>query len=217
MTDPASLILALAEHDRRICFAYNLDNGQFIYANPAFENFFQVKASNTAIKQLFAMVCMDDKKYLEQIYAELQPNIFKTDIEFRIKLADKKTYFLQLNLLLQKTINNENILTGYIKNISDYKAHCQQLNEFADNKKAVLNTISHDLTAPLGSIQNLAALTARKTKLIEDQEVKKWVLLIEEISRKSVRRVQSFVKKEFAELAGFKPEKQFPYHTKVNS
>lgn len=214
MIDPALLLLALAKHDQRICFAYNISKSQFIFANPAFEAFFQVKASNTAIKKLFEMVCPDDKNYLKQAYAALQPGVFKTYIEFRIKLADKKNYYLQLGLLLQTTENKENVLTGYIENISDYKAYYQQLNEFADHKKAVLNTISHDLTAPLGSIQNLAALTARKTKSLEDQEVKKWVLLIEEISKKSVRVIQAFVRKEFTELAGLKPEKQeLPCHS----
>lgn len=208
MTDPASLLLDLAKHDQRICFAYNISKNQFIYTNPAFESFFQVKASKASIKKLFAMVCPADKNYLKQTYADLQPGVFKTDIEFRITLPDEKEYYLQLSLLLQTAENTENILTGYMEDISNYKASCQQINQFADNKKAVLNTISHDLTAPLGSIQNLAALTARKTKTLEDQEVKKWVLLIEEISKKSVRVIQTFVKKEFTELAGFTSEKK---------
>lgn len=206
MTNPASLLLTLAKHDHRICFAYNLSKKQFIYANPAFETFFQVKASKISIKKLFEMVCSDDKNYLKQTYTALQPNVFKTDIEFRINLPDKKEYFLRLNLLLQSDETTENILTGYMEDISDYKAYSKQLNKLTEQKKAVLNTISHDLTAPLGSIQNLAALTARKTKSIEDQEVRKWVSLIEEISKKSVRMIQTFVRKEFTELAVFNSE-----------
>ncbi len=214
MTNPASLLLTLAKHDHRICFAYNLSKKQFIYANPAFESFFQVQAGNISIKKLFAMVCPNDKNYLKQTYAALQPSVFKTNIEFRMNLPDQKEYFLRLNLLLQSDETRENILTGYMEDISDYKAHSRQLNEFAKQKKAVLNTISHDLTAPLGSIQNLANLTVRKTKSIEDQEVRKWISLIEEISKKSVRMVQAFVRKEFTELAGFHPEKkESPCHT----
>ncbi|MGI4021859.1 MAG: hypothetical protein ACRYFA_10170 [Janthinobacterium lividum] len=214
MTETAALLLTLTKHDHRIYFAYNLSKNQFIYANPAFEAFFQVKASKVSIKKLFAMVCIDDRNYLKQTYAALQPDVFKTNIEFKMILPDKKEYFLRLSLLLQTEETTKNILTGYIEDISDYKAHCQQLNEFADNKKAVLNTISHDLTAPLGSIQNLAALTVRKTKSLEDQEVKKWVLLIEEISKKSVRVIQTFVKKEFTELACVNMKrKESPYHS----
>jgi two-component system sensor histidine kinase VicK len=205
MTNPASLLFALTKYDQRICFAYNLSNNKFIYANPAFKDFFEVEAGKASIAKLFAMVNSEDKNYLKQTYAELQPDVFKTDIEFRIKLRNKKEHFLRLNLLLQ---GEENILTGYMENISDYKAHHQQLKDLANHKKAVLNTISHDLTAPLGSIQNLAALTARKTKSLEDQEVKRWVLLIEEISKKSVHLIQTFVRKEFTEIAGRHLEKK---------
>jgi two-component system sensor histidine kinase VicK len=208
MTTPASLLFALSQHDHRICFAYNLSNKQFIYANPAFENFFQVEASNASMKKLFSMVCPDDKNYLKQAYATLQPGVFKADIEFKMNLSNKKYYFLRLNLLLQTNEDEGKILTGYMENISDSKAHHQQLHELANHKKAVLNTISHDLTAPLGSIQNLAALTARKTKSIEDQEVKKWILLIEEISKKTVHLIQTFVKKEFTEIAGLHLDKK---------
>lgn len=202
MTNPAALLINLNKYDQRICFAYNLSNKKFIYTNPAFESFFQISARKISIKKLFAMVSPDDKNYLKQTFMALQTGVFKNNVEFKMTLSDGKDYFLRLSVLSQTDENQEEILTGYIENISNYKAYCQQLTQFADNKKAVLNTISHDLTAPLGSIQNLAALTVRKAKSIEDQEVKKWVSLIEEISKKSVRMIQTFVRKEFVELAG---------------
>jgi len=202
MTNPASLLFTLAEFDHRMCFAYDLNGKRFIYVNPAFESFFRLIAAHASIDTFFDLVHTDDQAYLKQSYANLALGVFKSNIEFRMKLPDKKEYFLRLNLLRQIQEDNETILSGYLEDISAYKAHDDKLNEFANKKNTVLNIISHDLAGPLGSIQNLAALLSRKTKLLDDKEVKKWVLLIEDISKKSVQMIQEFVKLEFIESAG---------------
>jgi len=202
MTNPTSLLFTLAEFDHRMCFAYDLNSKRFIYVNPAFESFFRVVAAQASIDTFFDLVHTDDQAYLKQSYANLKLGVFKSNIEFRMKLPDKKEYFLRLNLLRQIQEDNETILSGYVEDISAYKTHDDKLTEFANKKNAVLNIISHDLAGPLGSIQNLAALLSRKTKLLDDKEVKKWVLLIEDISKKSVQMIQEFVKLEFIESAG---------------
>lgn len=201
MFNTASLMFALAEHSPQIYFAYNLNNKNFIYVNPAFESFFQVTASNASIQKLFAIVHPDDKDHLKQNYRDLNPAIFKNDIEFRMILPDKNEYYMKLNLLLQGQETNENILTGYMEDLSELEMHSNKVKEFANKKNTILNIISHDLAGPLGSIQNIAALLARKTNLVEDQEIKRWILLIEEISKKSVNTIHEFVKQEFIELA----------------
>jgi len=202
MINTASLLFTLAEHSPQIYFAYNLANKNFIYINPAFESFFQVSASQASTAKLFAMVHPDDQDRLEQSFIDLQPDIFKNNIEFRMILPDGKEYHLQLNLLIQCEEGNQNILTGYIEDRTEVENSSIKLDEFANKKNTILNIISHDLAGPLGSIQNIAAILSRKTNLVEDQEIKRWVLLIEEISKKSVHTIQEFVKQEFVELPG---------------
>ena len=201
-TNPASLLFTLAEHDPRIFFAINPERTSFIYVNPAFKNFFKIDAKSLSPYAVYNLINPEDSEYLEESYAALQPGAFKKNIEFRIQLPHQKERVLNLSLLLQPQENEGSFLLGYMEDISDFKAYNDKLNEFANKKNSILNILSHDLAGPLGSIQNLSALITRKTKAIEDPEVKKWLSLIEEISKKSVLMIQEFVKKEFVESAG---------------
>jgi two-component system sensor histidine kinase VicK len=200
-TNPASLLFALAEHDQRIFFAINLKSNSFIYVNPAFNKFFNLTAQ-VSLDTILKMIHPGDIEYLKEIFAALKPGVFKSNVEFRILTSQEKERFCRLNGMIHTQESEELILSGYMEDISEYKAHSDKVNEFANKKNAILNILSHDLAGPLGSIQNLSALIARKTKLNDDQEVKKWVSLIEEISKKSVLMIQEFVRQEFIESSG---------------
>ncbi len=199
---PTSLLFALAEHDQRICFAFDLSSNCFVYANPAFEAFFQTPFAIAAPEFLLAMVHPEDVKYLEECYTSFQPGELKNDIEFRMLLTDKKEYALRLSVLLDKGQSNKGVLSGYLEDISAYKSQIDKLNKFSNKKNSVLNILSHDLTGPLGSIQNLSQLLSRETKSLENKEINKWLSLIEKISKKGIHLIQEFVKQEFLETAG---------------
>ncbi len=197
--NPASLLFTLAEHDPRVFFAVDLERNSFIYVNPAFKTFFKTSAESLSPHAIYNLVNPEDSGYLKDSFTALQPNDFKDNIEFRIQLPNQQERVLRLSLLLHPQENEGQILLGYMEDVSSLQAYNNKLKEFANKKNAILNILSHDLAGPLGSIQNLSALISRKTKAIEDPEVKKWLLLIEEISKKSVLMIQEFVKKEFAE------------------
>ncbi len=199
---PASLLFALAEHDLRIHFAFDLSSNSFVYANPAFEAFFRVDAKAATPELLLAMVHPEDVKYLEKCYTDLRPGDFKSNIEFRVLLPDKKESALCLSLFLDNGQSNGNVLSGYLEDISGYKSQINKLHEFSNKKNAVLNILSHDLTGPLGSIQNLSQLLFRETKALENTEINKWLSLIEKISKKGIQLIQEFVKQEFLETVG---------------
>lgn len=204
MVNTSSLFLTLADHDPRLCFAYNISARQFIYANAAFEAFFRMKYSQINAESLLAMVHAQDLDYLKENFASFKPGIFKKDIAFRMQLPDRKECYLKLNVLFhdQNQQNEERILIGYVEDCTAAKDHEDKLNEYSNKKNAVLNILSHDLAGPLGSIQNLSALLSRKTKILKDQHVDEWISLIEKISKKSIYLIQEFVKEEFIESAG---------------
>lgn len=198
-TNPASLLFILAEHDPRIFFAVYLEKNTFIYVNPAFKTFFKTDAESLSPQEVFNLINLEDSEYVEESFKALQPSVFKNNIEFRIQLPNQQERVLRLSLFLQLQENEGQILIGYMEDVSDVKAYNDKMNEFANKKNAILNILSHDLAGPLGSIQNLSALINRKMTGVEDAEVKKWLSLIEEISKKSVMTIREFVKKEFIE------------------
>lgn len=203
---PSSLFFDFAVHEDRLCFAFDLAGRCFIYLNPAFESFFGTTASSASMDALLALVHPEDEAYLRQTFLALRPGEFKSKIEFRMLIKDKK-YSFSVSLLYRGQQEEdqqikENILTGQLEDITAYKEHNDRLNEYSNKKNAVLNILSHDLAGPLGSIQNLSALLSRKTNLLEDKDVNNWISLIEKISKKGIQLIQDFVKHEFIDSAG---------------
>ena len=198
---PASLLFALADHDPRICFSFDLSSNRFVYANPAFNSFFQIPVTAVTPELLLEMVHPDDLNYLKESYEALQPGIFKGNIEFRMQLPDKKEYTMRLGLFLSNGQNHESILSGFLEDISAYKDHNDKLNKFTNKKNSILNILSHDLAGPLGSIQNLSKLLSRETKEFKNKDVDKWLSLIEKSSKKGMQLIQEFIKQEFLESA----------------
>jgi two-component system sensor histidine kinase VicK len=198
---PASLLLDFAEHEERLFFAFDLIGRRFVYLNPTFESFFSITTSSASIDDLLALVHPEDEAYLKQTSLAILPGEFKSRIEFRVLFEEKK-YSFSLSLFYKKEQDQAGIFTGCLEDITAFKEHNDTLNELSNKKNAVLNILSHDLAGPLGSIKNLSTLLSRKTRLLEDPEVGKWISMIEKISKKGIHLIQEFVKQEFMESAG---------------
>lgn len=113
---------------------------------------------------LFNYVHQEDQEFVKKSFKTLQPDVFKSNTEFRIQLPERKEYWLRLSLLINHQEQKERMLAGYAEDITAYKAHNDKLNEFANKKNSILNILSHDLAGPLGSIQNLSAFVIQKNK-----------------------------------------------------
>jgi len=202
MINPATLLLALAEHDHRICFAFNITKNSLVYLNPAFDALFKLPHDVVTPKLLYSMIHADDIGYLKAIYQDLRPDVFIDNIEFRMILPDTKEYIIRLSMFLGIFEKQEHVLTGYMEDITAIKINEEKGRELGSKKNAILNIISHDLAGPLGSIKNFAFLLSKKTKDLEDEQVNKFITSIETLSNRSILMIQEFIKQEFIETVG---------------
>jgi two-component system sensor histidine kinase VicK len=202
MNNPESILLNLANHDFRACFAFNMTTNTFIYLNPAFHSFFQLPEEEITPKNLFSMVSQQDKRYLKSVYNKMQPGDFVDNIEYRMKLSDGKEYILRSSLLLSEQPHHDRILTGYTEDITDRRANVEKTLELTSKKNAILTILSHDLAGPLTAIQNFAYLLSKRTTAMEDQQVNKMISSIERISKRCINMIQDFIKQEFIETVG---------------
>jgi two-component system sensor histidine kinase VicK len=202
MNSPSSLLLTFAEHEQRICFALKLSDKQFIYLNPAFEKFFQIKATEAMPEALIAMVHPEDKKFLASLYEKLKPGEFQDNVEFRMILPGNKEHHLRLITYLKGDKESDGILTGYLEDVTLFKAHEKKLDDLSNKKNAILNILSHDLAGPLGAIQNYTYLLSKKTAGFSDEQVAKMISGIEQIAKRSTTMIQQFIKNEFVESIG---------------
>jgi two-component system sensor histidine kinase VicK len=202
MNTPSSLLLTFAEHDHRICFAIKLSDRNFVYLNPAFEKFFHLKAEDARLDTLLDMVHPDDVNFLRSTYAELKPGEFQDSVEFRMIMPGNEERIFRLITYLQGNKESDGILTGYMEDVTIFKAHERKLDDLSNKKNAILNILSHDLAGPLGAIQNYTYLLSKKTNGVADEQVHKMISGIEQIAKRSTTMIQQFIKNEFLESTG---------------
>jgi two-component system sensor histidine kinase VicK len=206
-SDAGLRLSRLAENDVRIFFAFNLSRDRCLYVNPAFENFFQIKANEASVPALFSRVHQDDKYFLKETFAKVKPGDFHRNVDFRMLLPDAKEYWLRLSVFFDEE-DGDRIVTGYLEDISAAKAHSNKLNEYSNKKNAVLGILAHELAGPLGTIQMFSQYLSTAAQRYDDSKIHALISRIEQISRRSTAMIQEFLKVEFIESAGVEMVKQ---------
>lgn len=202
MINPSSLLFTFAEHDPRICFAIQVSNKKFLYLNPSFERFFQIKREEATLDFLFGCIHPEDQAYVSSAYLAFKPGAFNDGLEFRMLLPDEKQYHLRLIAYLNVN-NGQNVtVTGYLEDVTTVKEHESRLDELSNKKNAILNILSHDLAGPLGAIQNYTYLLSKNQVVVANEQVAKMIFAIEKISKRSTNLIQQFVRNEFLETSG---------------
>ena len=119
---------------------------------------------------------------------------------------EQKVYHHKLTIFVEK--EEPNVVCGRLADVTEQKLYEYKLLEFMNKKNAVLNIISHDLAGPLGSIQMLSTLLAHHLKEAKNEQVTKIISMIEANSKRGIKMIQEFIKKEFLESAGVELQKK---------
>lgn len=201
MPNPAEYLLSLAEHDERISFIFDLNNHRFVYTNAAFTRFFNTTSSDLSWENIYAMIHPDDLGYLQRLYAELRTGVMLNDIEFRLLLGNRQQRIVKAAVLVDNG-GGQKVLSGYLEDISGFRAHEDTLRDLSNKKNAILNILSHDLAGPLGSIQNYTYLLAKKSHSLQDEQAQKMLRSVEHISHRCIQMIQDFLKLEILESVG---------------
>jgi two-component system sensor histidine kinase VicK len=199
MSDPAKLLLDLANHDTRIYCAFDISKNTYVYSNPAFQAFFHLKPEEATPRLLFQMVHPEDKNYLRSVFESMQPGDFRDNLEFKF-LLQERLHFLRLSMVLTECEKDGRVITGYIDDMTGFRESLDTMEALSSKKNAVLNILSHDLAGPLGSISNYSYLLSQKSDP-SDALTMKMIHSIESIARRCIRLIQEFVKLEFIEAS----------------
>ncbi len=198
--EAATYCLELAELSGLEIFSFDVELSQFIYRNQAFKEhlFF---AGDTLLKDdLEALIHPEDFGLVNDSYEELLHGKRKK-LEFRVLMPDQTIRTIRLEAFLISNHARAQVISGIIEDITAFKEHNDTLNKFSNKKNSLLNILSHDLLAPLGSIQNLSTLIQKKTHNSENIDLHRFVNAIEKISRRSIELIRSLLSQEFIESA----------------
>ena len=197
----SEILSEYARQVNQVIFAFNTAHNRFEFLNSGFERVLNRDSKFVDPASLIEMVHPEDREYLNKCYYELQDGFPQKDVEFRIQGHQQKDRWIHAKVFVSIEHPEGNMLMGFAEDITAQKDYIHVLSKYADKKNAVLNILSHDLAAPLGSIQNINFLLKIKLKAIEDKEVHQLLSLIEKVTQKGTKLIQNFVKEEFIQSA----------------
>jgi two-component system, OmpR family, sensor histidine kinase VicK len=191
-------LIEMAERTDQAVFVFDVVSNQFLYLNPSFESIWEItrEAIRANPNSLVDNIHPDDITFVTRTYKELVGGSAKQEVEFRIIRPDDSERSVYLSAFLIKSKENNIAIAGLTRDVTEDKKYSDTLKKFAGKKNSLLEILSHDLAGPLGTIQGLSGLLARRVEKKEDVEL---IKLIEETSKRGITLIREFVKQEFLE------------------
>ncbi len=199
--EAANSCLALAELSTQAIFSFDIKSCKFIYCNPAFREYVQLKDDSIPAKDISFLIHPEDEEYVRESYEDLLRTTRKRTFEFRLILSDDRVRSVRVEAFNTVIEKKRQVITGMVEDITAYKEHSDTLNKFSNKKNSILNILSHDILGPLGTIQNLSGILNRKFANEDNLEISKFLNSIEKISKQSISMVRNLLTREFLETA----------------
>lgn len=198
----SDILFEYARQVDQVIFAFNKKLNCFEYLNVGLERLLILNRDRECIDpaSLLKRVHPEDREYIKKCFDELKSGTQK-DVEFRLQIPKQKDKWIHAKVFVSTEHPEINMIMGYAEDITPQKNHMLLLSKYVDKKNAVLNILSHDLAAPLGSIQNISFLLKTRLKENNNKEIHQLLGLIDKITHKSTKLIQDFVKEEFIESA----------------
>ncbi|MDB5119096.1 MAG: ATPase [Sphingobacteriales bacterium] len=197
----SDILSGYARQVEQVIFAFDTRLNRFEFLNAGFERVLNRDRKFIDPASLIEMIHVEDREYLKKCFYELQNGMQEKDVEFRIQGHQQKDKWIHAKVFVSKEHSKGNMIMGFAEDITPQKDYIFVLSKYADKKNAVLNILSHDLAAPLGSIQNISFLLKTRLKENDDKEVHQLLGLIDKVTKKGTRLIQDFVKEEFIQSA----------------
>lgn len=195
-------MLALTAHSKLLFFSYSITSGRFVYLNPAFQDFFDLKDSEADYTLLFAMVHGEDQTYVEAKVLDCLRDKAASKLEFRVVRGGHQRW-LRMNCYVHQE-RDETFLVGHAEDITALREHNDNLNEHNSKKNSILNILAHDLAGPIGNIANLSVLLGKETAALDNPKVHQYLDIVKKITDSSLHLIRDFLNQEFLETQGVK-------------
>jgi two-component system sensor histidine kinase VicK len=190
----------LARAANQVVFAYHLPGSRFLYLHGAFEQLWPQSRQQVLHepRSLLGAVHPEDREYLHRAFDALLAGQEQHGVEFRLPLPERGERWVSVSAYLRRS---EDTLVGFAQDISLRKQHEDNEHKFATRKNALLEVLSHDLSAPLVNIQGFASLLNVHLKYKENDQLQEAIQMLEEVARRNVQLIRTFVDQEALETA----------------
>lgn len=200
----AEIFESMLEVSDEAFLAYNITEGCFTFANPAFE-----RITKKSRKQLFnepgsmiELIHAEDQDLAKRRFMQLLRKRTGTLLDFRILRPDETERWVRLKVY--PIIRGEKVvfLMGIMEDDTARKLSILNMQKINGWKDSTLEILAHDLRGPIGIVKMLTSAIDQRLGKKEDLTVLKWTRMIRDISEKNIQLIQALIQKESLETAG---------------
>lgn len=143
------------------------------------------------------MMHPDDRPLLKDKIKECLKYKRVNGIECRV-IRENNERLLRIDAYLSRE-DGTNIIVGHAEDITATKAYNNNLQNHNSIKNSILNILAHDLSGPIGTIGNLAELMQKETHYLNNQNLEKYISMINKITTGAMSLIRNFINQEFLE------------------
>ncbi|WP_035562566.1 sensor histidine kinase [Hymenobacter sp. IS2118] len=205
MLDQTEVLHHLLQGSPLLFFAYSVSAGQVLYVSEAYEQLFPTACRDTVtqdLPRLLSYLPAQDQAYALACLSNIANGELHDDLLLRLQpQPDAPLRWLSVRAHRAVASDGQVLLCGSVQDVTVDHEYTRNADKFMAKKNTTLEILSHDLAGPFNLLQQMATFFQEKTQALQDPQVEKMVLVMQETCRESVNLIREFVDSEFAESA----------------
>lgn len=194
----------IAEDNDLIFFLYDCKGKNLVYLSEGHKKIWG-KVYNMGqddLSEILSSVHPDDKQYLKEVFAKaINGNFSSNAHHFRIYNSQNKLKHIKLRLYSKLNDHQDYcILGGFLEDVTENRHYEKTLKEYTSKKNGVLEKLVHDLSGPLGMIQNMITLLQEKHTEHNVPHLEEYTNYIQKICKTSIELINDLVTNEYLDF-----------------
>lgn len=195
---------------------YDLATRGFLYANQNFLSIFGLKEGDlfTDASIIIKIVSAEDTAYLVNRFNELLKIGCINTTEFRLQLPGEELRHVSCDVL---TLDNTNLITAFVKDISMARRHEDYLIKYTAQKDTMLDMLTHNLSGPLQLSKDLLSSILQGYSQNNMTDLSRLIRIMQENTQQCIDIVNDFLREEHSEsLRTYVRKTRFDVIEKIN-
>lgn len=179
---------------------YDIKKKTFLYVNANFTRIFGISENDLFFdsKLILKFILAEDTDYLKMRYDELIETGCINTTEFRLVFPDNVLKHISCDVLV---LEDTNLVTAFIKDISEAKKHEDYLVKYTAQKDTLLDMLTHNLSGPLQLSKDMILSLQKGYSENNLADINKLLNIMQENTQQCIDIVNDFLRQEHFESA----------------
>ncbi len=179
---------------------YDIKKKSFLYVNTNFTRIFGIDEKELFFdsKIILKFILAEDSEYLKLRYDELMETGCINTTEFRLIFPDHVLKHISCDVLV---LEDTNLITAFVKDISEAKKHEDYLIKYTAQKDTLLDMLTHNLSGPLQLSKDMISSLQKGYNENNLADINKLLNIMQENTQQCIDIVNDFLRQEHFESA----------------